>query len=66
MSNIHEDFWILDGREKTFMFKEEIKAQGGVFVPEFKCWKIPNISKDDIKLKVLKSCGLKVQVKISG
>lgn len=58
-----KNYWILDGDSRTYDLREEIKAQGGRWNNDFKCWMINNINKDSDSYKILKSCGLILQPK---
>ena len=60
MSEIKE-YWILDGSTlKTYEIKEEIKAKGGKWNPDFKCW---YINCDNETAKFFKRLGASVQAK---
>jgi len=56
-------YWILDGVEKTYLFREEIKNLGGKWNPDHKAWEIVLHGKDSDAHCLLKGCGLTLQRK---
>ena len=55
------DYWILDGAEKSYDLKEEIKAWGGYWNPDHKAWRIDGVDYHDVGPKTLRIMGLKMQ-----
>jgi hypothetical protein len=53
-------YWITDGREKTYEWREEIKNHGGQWHPGFKCWEA-DLEENEVGL--LREIGLVVQPK---
>jgi len=64
MKSSGHDYWILDGAERAYDLKEEIKAWGGYWVPNHKSWRIDNLEKTDHAYLILKKAGLTLQVRI--
>ena len=56
----NSEYWILDGAEKAFELKEEIKMHNGRWIPEHKAWCI-STNKESDSYKFLKSIGLILQ-----
>lgn len=57
-------YFLLDGREKTYDLKEEIKAKGGKWNADFKCWVIETSGEKELEIKsYFKMLGLTVQAK---
>lgn len=57
----NKDYWIMDGSSSTYELKQEIKSYGGIWYPDFNCWKIKNINKESEAYINLKICGLNLQ-----
>lgn len=60
-SPFSKTYFIMDGSEKTFDFKEEIKMKGGRWDKDFRCWCIEDPLEETLSL--FKTLGLKVQAK---
>ena len=54
-------YFVMDGSEKTFDFKEEIRLKGGRWDKDFRCWCIEDPLEETLSL--FKTLGLKVQAK---
>jgi len=60
MDNDYHEYWVLDGANRSFDLKEEIKSWGGYWIPEHRSWCIKT-NKKDIAYKTLNAAGLKLQ-----
>jgi hypothetical protein len=59
LMSLSQVYWILDGENKAYHLREEIKAWGGYWVPEHKAWCIDNPG--EAEMSVFKRLGLMLQ-----
>lgn len=55
-------YWLLDGRTRTYHIKEEIKKHKGKWNELFGCWEI---TADDDTINMFELAGIKPQLKIT-
>ena len=56
---MNQDFWIKNGRCKTFDMKDEISNHKPFtkYIQEFKCWKLVNVNPQDNVFNLMKQLG---------
>lgn len=55
------DWWVTDHRSRSYDLREEIRNQGGRWMPEMNAWKLVGKENSSDAISVLKSAGLALE-----